>query len=119
MRWRDHPDRDRSTAGPGFPERFDESPDAFDEHLSERAEGAALQGEYRDLMADIREFNRQRSEPRVLARQFQSVPGQDREEAPGLDQTAAKSNGRGRHGQAGRSEPGGAECIRDEGSKEI
>ena len=38
-------------------EGFDESADAFDEHLSERAKRSALQSEDRNLMADIREFN--------------------------------------------------------------
>ena len=41
----------------GRAEGFDESADAFDEHLSERAERSALQSEDRNLMADIREFN--------------------------------------------------------------
>ena len=54
----------------GRAEGFDERADAFDEHLSQRAERSALQSEDRNLMADIREFNGQCSERRVLAGQF-------------------------------------------------
>ena len=44
---------------------------------------------------------------------------QHSEEAPSLHETAANSNGRGRHGQAGRREADGAKCIRDERAKKL